>query len=233
VAREPSLAAAAAGGQNSLGLRAPAHPVAGALLAASARRGVRGIAAPSANRYGHVSPTLAGHVVQEFGDALHVLDGGACPVGIESAIVDCTRGAPVLLRPGAISTARIEAAAGERLRARDALAPRAPGTALAHYAPRARLRLMDGDRLRRALEVLGPGGLKRAALAVYSRTVACPAGIVQRRMPADAALAARELFATLRSFDAQGVDLIWVETPPAAPEWDGVRDRLQRAAAAA
>jgi L-threonylcarbamoyladenylate synthase len=162
-----------------------------------------------------------------------VLDGGACPVGIESSIVDTTRGRAVLLRPGVIEAARIEAAIGEPLHARDLQAPRAPGTTLAHYAPRARLRLMDAAMLRQALAVLGPGGLKRQALAVYSRTASPPPGIRHRRMPADAAGAAHDLFAALRELDAEGVDLIWVETPPAGPEWDGVRDRLQRAAAAA
>ena len=231
--RRPGVATGAAGAQATIGLRCPAHPVARALLEAAARHGVHGVAAPSANRYGHVSPTRAAHVAEEFGDALPVLDGGACPVGIESSIVDTTRGRAVLLRPGVIEAARIEAAIGEPLHARDLQAPRAPGTTLAHYAPRARLRLMDAAMLRQALAVLGPGGLKRQALAVYSRTASPPPGIRHRRMPADAAGAAHDLFAALRELDAEGVDLIWVETPPAGPEWDGVRDRLQRAAAAA
>ena len=233
VPRAPAVAAAAGGGQDSIGLRSPAHPVARALLAAAARQGVPGVAAPSANRYGHVSPTRAAHVVDEFAGVVPVLDGGACQVGIESSIVDTTRGHAVLLRPGMIDAARIEAAAGERLLARDASAPRASGTLLAHYAPHARLRLMDADMLRRALDVLGPGGLKGTTLAVYSRTVTAPQGIRQRRMPASAAGAAHDLFAALRDFDAEGVGLIWVETPPATAEWDGIRDRLQRAAAAA
>lgn len=233
VPRAPAVAAAAAGGQNSIGLRCPAHPVARALLAAAERHGVPGVAAPSANRYGHVSPTRAAHVVDEFAGAVPVLDGGACPIGIESSIVDTTRGHAVLLRPGLIEAARIEAAAGERLLARDEAAPRASGTLPAHYAPNARLRLMDADMLRRAFAVLGPGGLKGMTLAVYSRTVMVPQGIRQRRMPGTAAGAAHDLFAALRDFDAEGVGLIWVETPPPAAEWDGVRDRLQRAAAAA
>ena len=233
VPRAPAVALAAAGGQHSIGLRCPAHPVARALLAAAARHGVRGVAAPSANRYGHVSPTRAAHVVDEFAGSVPVLDGGACAIGIESSIVDTTRGHAVLLRPGLIEAARIEAAAGEPLLARDDAAPRAPGSLLAHYAPNARLRLMDAGMLRRALEVLGPGGLKGTTLAVYSRTVMAPQGIRQRRMPASPAGAAHDLFAALRDFDAEGVGLIWVETPPETAEWDGIRDRLQRAAAAA
>ena len=119
--RLPGVAAAATGGQNSVGMRCPAHPVAHALLLACAASGedetqggppVWGVAAPSANRFGRVSPTTAQHVQDELGAGLLVLDGGPCDVGIESTIVDCTRGVPVLLRPGAITRAQIEAACG-------------------------------------------------------------------------------------------------------------------------
>ena len=229
--RLPGVAAAAAGGQASIGLRCPSHPVAHALLVSAQRRGVPGVAAPSANRFGRVSPTTALHVIDEFGDALTVLDGGACEVGIESSIVDCSRGHPVLLRPGVLTRARIEAAAGAPLREPDADAPRAPGTLAAHYAPRARVRLMPAPLLHTALQVLGD---EAATLAVYSRGVlpAAARGIRHRRMPALPAQAAHELFSVLRELDAEGVQLIWVEEPPSEPEWDGVRDRLARAAAA-
>jgi L-threonylcarbamoyladenylate synthase len=230
--RRSDVAAAAAGGQASIGLRCPAHPVAQALLRAAERHGVPGVAAPSANRFGRVSPTLASHVVDEFGAGLMVLDGGATEVGIESAIVDCSRGRPVLLRPGTLTSARIEAAAGEALGAPDADAPRAPGTLAAHYAPTARLRLMSAALLHTALQVLGDEPLK---LAVYSRG-APPAdarGVRYRRMPAQPGQVAHELFSVLRELDAEGAQLIWVEEPPPEPEWDGVRDRLSRAAAAA
>ena len=231
VPRAPGLAAAAAGGQGTIGLRCPAHPVAHALLAAARRHGVPGVAAPSANRFGRISPTRASHVVDEFGDALLVLDGGDCAVGIESTIVDCSGAVPVLLRPGQIGRERIEAAAGLPLGAPGAESPRASGTLEAHYAPRARLRLMPADTLNTALQMLGDSALK---LAVYSRTVALPAGsrLVRHVMPDDPDQAARELFATLRELDAAGPDLIWVEQPPPSPAWDGVRDRLTRAAAA-
>jgi L-threonylcarbamoyladenylate synthase len=229
VPRAEGMASAAAGGQASIALRCPAHPVARALLQQALALGVAGVAAPSANRFGRVSPTLASHVQQEFGDTLFVLDGGACQVGIESSIVDCTRDRPVLLRPGLLTRAQIEAAAGMPLLAADAAAPRASGTLESHYAPQARLRLMEREVLRTALQVLGTGGPK---LAVYSRSVRrTDAATVLRRMPDDAQAAAHELFATLREIDAQGVQLIWVEVPPPGPEWDGVRDRLQRAAA--
>ena len=159
-----------------------------------------------------------------------MLDGGACPVGIESSIVDCSRAHPVLLRPGQLARERIEAAAGEPLREPDADAPRASGTLEAHYAPRAKLRLMPGPMLNTALQLLGSDPLK---LAVYSRSVPLNAapGVRHRRMPARPDGAAHELFSVLRELDAEGVQLIWVEEPPADPEWDGVRDRLRRAAA--
>ncbi len=232
--RQPGIAAAAAGGQDTVGLRSPGHPVAQALLAACAARGVPGLAGPSANRFGRVSPTTAAHVRSEFGDAVPVLDGGPCAVGIESTIVDCSRGAPVLLRPGAITRAQVEAACGEALRTRQELAlpdPRASGTLEAHYAPDARVRLMDARALQTGLDVLGANA---ANIAVWSRTEVRSASprILRRCMPDDAQAAAQQLFAVLRAFDAQGVKLIWVETPPETPEWDGVRDRLQRAAAA-
>ncbi|MBX9613735.1 MAG: threonylcarbamoyl-AMP synthase [Burkholderiales bacterium] len=239
--RQPGVATAAAGGQDSIGLRCPAHPVAHALLQAAAALGVHGVAAPSANRFGRVSPTTAVHVQQEFAHleagALLILDGGACAVGIESTIIDATRGAPVLMRPGVLTRAQLEAASGERVRlpgeaaAQGGVAPRAPGTLEAHYAPTARLRLMDARALRVALNVLGP---EAAHMAVYARAPlkAPSAQVIVRRMPDDAAATAQQLFAVLRGFDDAGVRLIWVETPPAEPEWDGVRDRLQRAAAA-
>jgi L-threonylcarbamoyladenylate synthase len=230
VPRRPEQAAAAAGGQGSVGLRCPAHPVAQALLHAARERGVFGVAAPSANRFGRISPTTAQHVADEFGDDLIVLDGGACDVGIESTIVDCTREHPVLLRPGVLTPAEIEAVAGEPLRARDEAAPRASGTLDAHYAPRAKVRLMSTEQLRAAFEVLGETAPR---LGVYCRSALgrLPAQVLQRRMPATARAAAHELFAALRELDQHDLPLIWVEAPPAEPEWDGVRDRLQRAAA--
>ena len=232
--RRPGVGTAAAGGQDTIGLRCPAHPVAQALLHACAAQGLHGLAAPSANAFGRVSPTTAAHVQAEFGDSLRVLDGGACDVGIESTIVDCTRGAPVLLRPGGISRAQVEAACGQRLRAKDELAapdPRASGTLQAHYAPSAPVRLMDARALQTALDLLGADA---AHIAIWSRVIlkTRSGGILRRRMPDDAATTAQQLFAVLRDFDAWGARLIWIETPPDTPEWEGVRDRLQRAAAA-
>lgn len=220
------VASAAAGGHASIGLRCPAHPVAQALLKATEALGVAGVAAPSANRFGHISPTQASHVQAEFGNELLVLDGGACTLGIESAIVDCTRARPVLLRPGVLTSAKIEAAAGEVLQARDDEAPSAPGTLAKHYAPRARLRLMSTAALQAALL-----GAEAKSVAVYSRTALASLGLLVRTMPGAPSAASHELFAALRELDATGVPQIWVEQPPESPEWDGVRDRLERAAA--
>lgn len=233
--RREGVGAAAAGGQGSIGVRCPAHPVAHALLVAcaGATPPVLGLAGPSANKFGRVSPTTAEHVGAEFGDGLLVLDGGPCRVGIESTIVDCTRGVPVLLRPGVLTRTEVEAACGQRLRSpaevEDA-APRASGTLESHYAPKARVRLMDARSLQMALDVLGPDA---QGLAIYSRAIMHTRStkVIRRRMPDNAEETARQLFAVLREFDSQGVNLIWVETPPSEAQWEGVRDRLQRASA--
>lgn len=229
--RQPGMAAAAAGGQNSIGLRMPAHPLARALLQAAAEQGVLGVAAPSANRFGRVSPTTAAHVAEEFGPGLCVLDGGACEVGIESAIVDCTRERPALLRPGQLSREQIEAVLGQPLAAPDDLSPRASGTLAAHYAPSVPVVLWAADALRQRLSAPPPPG--GGVVAVYSRLVPAAApGWAFRPMPGEAAAVAHELFSVLREMDAAGVRAIWVERPPPGAEWDGVRDRLERAAAA-
>ena len=237
--RRPGVGAETAGGQDSIGVRCPSHPVAQTLLQALAAQPVPvwGLAAPSANQFGRVSPTTAQHVLAEFGGDVPVLDGGPCTVGIESTIVDCSRGAPVLLRPGAITRVQVEAVCGQPLQSAQEIAdtagaaPRASGTLESHYAPSATVRLMDARALQTALDVLGADA---AHIAVYARTPLRIASerLVVRRMPADADATAQQLFAALRGFDAQGVKLIWIETPPASPDWEGVRDRLERAAAA-
>jgi L-threonylcarbamoyladenylate synthase len=241
--RRDGVAQAAAGGHATIALRCPAHPMAHALLLQAQALGVPGVAAPSANRFGRVSPTQAAHVVEEFGDAVWVLDGGACDVGIESAIVDCSRGQPVLLRPGALTAQALSEAAGLTIATpanpatSGAAEPRVSGSMASHYAPRARVRLMPSKLLHEAVAVMAAGGPLVAAdvnapkLAVYSRAaMTVPRGMVHRRMPGEARAAAQELFATLRELDATGTPLIWVEQPPDDAAWDGVRDRLQRAA---
>ena len=228
--RKPGVATAAAGGQDSIGLRCPSHPVAQALLTACRT----GVAGPSANRFGRVSPTTAAHVADELGNDLFVLDGGPCEVGIESTIVDCTRGQPVLLRPGVLPRAQLEAACGEPVLDNEALAsnaPRASGTLASHYAPNAKVRLMDKSELEVALAAVEPS--QRIAVYAYSIPsidAISAASVLYRAIPLQASQVAHELFAVLREFDAQGVAQIWVEALPAATEWDGVRDRLTRAA---
>jgi L-threonylcarbamoyladenylate synthase len=237
--RSDGVATAAAAGQGTIGLRCPSHPVAQALLRDAAALGVPGIAGPSANRFGRVSPTTADHVASEFGDELTVLDGGACDIGIESAIVDVTRARPALLRPGALSLDELRRAANVDI---DPMpgddAPRAAGTLDAHYAPKAKLRLMETKMLANAIGLIADVGVP--GLAVYSRAVRVPAtstgsgqarGLIVRRMPDSARAAAHELYTVLRELDAAGATLIWVEQLPAEADWDGVRDRLQRAAA--
>ncbi len=244
--RRPGVANAAAGGNPTVGLRCPLHPVAQALLQACAAQGVWGLAAPSANQFGRVSPTTAAHVQAEFGDALLILDGGPCSVGIESSIIDCTRGQPVLLRPGVVTPEQVQAVCGlkvllnKELSALSEQGPKASGTLESHYAPQARVRLMDAVALQAALDVVAaqaalvdpPDSTATPTLAVWSRSALhAPAGrVIGRVMPSDATLAARQLFATLRELDAQGVQQIWIEMPPETLDWDGVRDRLQRAA---
>lgn len=238
VPRREGVGAAAAGGQDSIGLRCPAHPLAQAVLATLrtppvGEAVVWGLAAPSANKFGRVSPTRASHVEDEFEGRIAVLDGGACDVGIESTIIDCTRGAPVLLRPGAITAAQVLAACGRKLLSKEELpaqlqqGPRASGTLESHYAPSARVRLMDAYALQSALD-----GERLTTVAVYARSaVQAPPAVFVQPMPADAAATAHELFAMLRALDARGVQEIWVEAPTTDSGWDGVRDRLQRAAA--
>lgn len=233
VPRRTGVAAAAAGGQATIGLRWPSHPVAQALLREAAARGVRGVAAPSANRFGRVSPTRAAHVADEFGPALMVLDGGPSAIGIESAIVDGSREHPALLRPGQLEAAHIETVLGRPLAAPDAQSPRASGTLLSHYAPGMPVHLGSGAEIEAAVRAhAGGAGRAGGRVGVYSRLAPRSGqGVLHRAMPADAAAVAHELFAVLREFDAARVCAIWVERPPAEPSWEGVHDRLRRAAA--
>ena len=239
VPRRAGVAQAAAGGQASIGLRCPAHPLAQAVLEAAWALGVRGVAAPSANRFGRVSPTSVAHVREELGPNLRVIDGGPCQLGIESTLIDCTRGQPVLLRPGSISPADLQAACGVQvLNAQQAAAlgsltqpaPRASGTLASHYAPAARVHLLPWDQLQPAV-LQAAAHAKNNQVAVYSRTPWQEAGVLWRPMPHAPQDAAHELFAVLRELDALGVSDIFVQAPPADTEWDGVRDRLTRASA--
>lgn len=228
--RNPAIPAAVAGGQDSIGLRSPAHPVALALLRAF-KGGQGGIAAPSANKFGHVSPTTARHVRQEFGDHLCVLEGGQSEVGIESTIIDLTRLetlGPVLLRPGRLSATELAWVLGRPLATPDAAAPRVSGSLEAHYAPMTPLALVAEDELPAVLSRLALRG-KRVALMTLSPII--PDGVAAACcMATDAAGYAHALYASLRELDQGQADLIVVQAPPATPQWDAVNDRLRRAA---
>ncbi len=240
--RPASVPAAVAGGQDSIGLRCPSHPIARALLA-EFRGGQGGIAAPSANRFGHVSPTTAQHVIDEFGmpgdgPLAAVLDGGQSDVGIESTIIDLTRLdtlGPVLLRPGQISAAQIAEVIGRMPSLPDSAAPRVSGSLDAHYAPRTPVALVDAEALEPLLHRLASAG-RRYALMHRSLPGAGSAGsartglMASLTMPAGADAYAHQLYAGLREMDAAGAELIVVERPPVDDVWQGINDRLRRAA---
>ncbi|MGH8688831.1 MAG: L-threonylcarbamoyladenylate synthase [Burkholderiales bacterium] len=208
------------GGQDTIGLRVPAHPVAQALLKAFGGA----VAAPSANRFGKVSPTTASHVKQDLGqDAELVLDGGPSAVGIESTIVDLSGEAPVLLRPGHIAREALEQALGVRVSDKQAGSPRHSGGLERHYAPTTPARLVPAHELDREIARRGD----RVAVLAYSR----PDERVDYwlRMPREPLAYAQRLYAALRQLDSAGCECILVEAPPETPDWDGVRDRLVRA----
>lgn len=220
------------GGQETVGLRCPAHPWARALLQAFGGA----IVAPSANSFGRISPTSAAHVRADLGEKPAgkvdlILDGGACPVGIESTIVDLSGAAPRLLRPGGVSRSQLEAVLGQPVPDATAGAPRAPGRLDRHYAPRTPLRLVQATQLPAALNAARAQrvALLAPAAALLDRT----ANVVLRLIaPPSAAEYARRLYAMLHELDAAGADLILIVAPPPAPDWDAVRDRLRRAAVA-
>lgn len=218
----------ACGAQSTIGLRAPAHPVARALLREFVRLGGRGIAAPSANRFGRISPTRAQHVVDDLGEeAPLILDGGACDVGVESTILDLSRTRPVLLRPGGISIAQLSTVLGEEVLERDSGAPRASGTLDSHYAPATPMEVVEADEVAARVAHWHHAG-KRVAL--WSRSVTSPIALMSLTMPRDARTTAHELYDTLRRLDRSGCDRIIVERVPRTPEWRAVHDRLRRAA---
>jgi L-threonylcarbamoyladenylate synthase len=220
---------AVTGGQDSVGLRMPSHPVAQQLLAAFADMGGSGIAAPSANRFGHVSPTTAQHVENDLGDAVAmILDGGACTVGIESTIVAFTAREPVLLRPGDIGIDALAGVLGRAPNAPDAGSPRASGTLASHYAPHAPARLVASSDLLQEVSRRASVGER---VAVLARTVIRPAGFTGAwaASPEAAPRYAHDLYANLRALDAPGVTAILIESAPDDPAWFAVRDRLARA----
>ncbi|MDP1609971.1 MAG: L-threonylcarbamoyladenylate synthase [Sulfuritalea sp.] len=226
--RHPSVPDAVTGGQDTVGLRVPNHPLALRLL----REFDGGVAAPSANRFGHVSPTTAAHVREELGDAVAmILDGGPCAVGIESTILDLSSGEPCILRPGMLDAAAI----GKVLGAVPAFggrpdAPRVSGSLEAHYAPRTPLQLVAAADLGAMVSHALATGRRVAVLSVQEPNVA-DKNLVWRAAGVDPARFAHELYAELREMDGLACDLILVAAPPPDDAWRAVVDRLRRAAA--
>lgn len=251
--RASHIPSAVSGGQASIGLRCPAHPVAQALLN-TFKGGKGGIAAPSANKFGHVSPTMAKHVHDEFAKELtagriaNVLDGAQSEVGIESSILDLTRLAshgPVLLRPGHISADAISVVLGRSVSYGAPLAtdanekaantPRVSGSLDAHYAPNTPVVQIDTDNLRELLMRVLASGRKVALMQIADERLQMDTALgsenvlLLRAMPRDAKSYAHDLYASLRELDSAEMDLIVVESLPKTAEWQGVNDRLARA----
>lgn len=224
--RDTSVPDSVTAGLPSVALRVPAHPVAHALLRAA---GIP-VAAPSANRSTEVSPTTAGHVARSLGDRVDVIvDGGPCPVGIESTVLSLAGAVPTLLRPGTISVDDLRPVVGEvAMPSADPHATAArpsPGMMDRHYAPRAELRLFN-DPARVPSDATG----KTAALVMTDAARAgLPASVDAMAMPADPAAYASRLYALLHELDDAGYARVWVQQPPDTPAWAGVRDRLRRA----
>lgn len=220
--RAPRAGDHVTGGQETVGLRAPAHPVAHQVLLDSGLA----LAAPSANRFGKVSPTTAAHVLAELGEVLDpsrdlILDGGRCDVGVESTILDCTAEAPVLLRPGAVDSETVRRVGGVAVVERPSEV-RAPGTLSSHYAPRARVVLARDAEA--AAAMLAPlDGLLAPA------DVVTPAGVVRLSAPSDAVEYARALYAALREADVLGLRRVVAVPPPGTGLALAVTDRLSRA----
>lgn len=224
--KRADVPATVTGGQDTVGLRCPAHPLALELLRAFAG----GLAAPSANRFGHISPTSAQHVRDEFGAAVPiVLDGGDCEVGIESTIIDLSGAAPRILRPGRVSPDQIEAVVGYAAVGGDAASPRAPGTLDKHYAPRTATQLQSRAQVEANAREQDALGKRVLVLALKELPAGCE-GLV---LPDDARAYAHGLYAALRELDARHAHLLLVEKPPEGKDWDAVQDRLRRSAAGA
>ncbi len=221
VRRAAHVLDAVTGGQDTVGLRVPSHPVALALL----REAGVPIAAPSANKFGHVSPTRPEHVAAEFGDELQtILLGGDCEVGVESTIIDCTVSPVRILRPGRISAADIARVLGvaPQTKSNDESAPRVSGSLASHYAPRTPTFLKTANAFS-ALKV-------QSKIGTLTFTV-CPqfTGAHLTKIKIPAAQIEHDLYADLRALDAAGLDEIWIETPPAGAQWEAVLDRISRA----
>ena len=217
---------AATGGLDTVGLRVPDHPLALDLLRAFGG----GLAAPSANRFGRVSPTTAAAVRNELGtDVDQILDGGPCAIGVESTIVDCTQDEPRILREGGIPREQVEALLGREVGVGGTT--RAPGTLAAHYSPRARVVLVAREDVRVSAEQALGAGQDVGVLGLRSDTADAPDSCVTLATPANPAEYARALYAALRRADEVGLDVVLAVPPPVSGLGAAVADRLKRAAA--
>ncbi len=227
--RHPDVPDCVTGGQDTIGLRVPNHPLALELLKAFAAVGSGGIAAPSANRFGRISPTTAQHVRDDLGDAVSlILDGGPCQVGIESTIVDMSGARTSVLRPGMIAGFDIGLLLGRMpAEAVNTNSVKTPGSHLAHYAPRTPLLMTPEDSVAIAVRTAFGKQERIAVLAPFPPPIEHPLLVAWHIAPTDADTYAHDLYATLRALDAAGSDLIIVQRPP----WPAVIDRLTRASA--
>lgn len=229
LARSPLVPDVVTGGRATVGLRVPAHPVALALLEAFGG----GIAAPSANRFGHVSPTTADHVRADLGDAVDlILDGGPCTVGVESTIVDCTVDPPEVLRPGGVGLERLADLLGHPVgRWHGDRVVAAPGTLAAHYAPAARVVVVEPDEVVGAAAELVAAG-ERVALLTPAPVVGVDPAVIPLDPAGGTEHYARVLYQRLREADRLGAEVVLAVPPPAEGLGVAVRDRLERAARA-
>jgi L-threonylcarbamoyladenylate synthase len=229
--RRPEAPPWAGAGHPTIALRCPAHPVARTVMTQLLGLGISGLAAPSANRFGRVSPTRAAHVRADLGDEVPiVLEGGDAQVGVESTIVDLSRGRPHLLRPGHVGAAALAAVLGEPVAAADDEAPRVPGSLASHYAPVKPLRVIPLPDLDAALAQALAAGQRIAVWSVDPPRVAQPAGVDWLARPVSADAMEHDLYRVMRELDAGSTDLILIEAPPTGDAWEAVNDRLQRAA---
>lgn len=220
------------GGQDTVGIRIPAHPMALALLRALGNK--KALAAPSANRFGRISPTSATHVRQQLGsDVDMILDGDACSVGLESTIVSFHDQLPKILRPGGTTTAAIEAVLGVPVELAHASQSsiRTSGTLPAHYAPNTPLRLVQTTHIWQQAQALANQN-RRVLVMTWSNVAQqqpCNSLIVHCPMPSDPFIYGQCLYARLHQFDQASFDVLLSETPPDHPDWLAIADRLQRA----
>lgn len=226
--RTPKVPDTVTGGQDTVGIRVPNHPVALALL----REFGGGIAAPSANRFGRISPTQAEHVLNDLGTDIDlILDGGACAVGVESTIVSFQNGRPIILRPGMITAEQIESVLGQQTAdIQTSSAPRVSGSLASHYAPQTPVFLLEIDTIIEHCFANPSQAIGILARSPKPESLKTNNNVQWIEASSDAAVYAQQLYAHLRALDAQHLDALYVEIVPQKPEWDAIQDRLKRAA---